>query len=96
MSSKQDPMHDALAAFWDENMLEPVESSLESTDDSSIDDPVMPLDSITACDALIDIERIVGRKLPVEKIVRKGGYSSKEDFINDITEAVTEFLSTNL
>lgn len=89
MSVNQVQLHDVLSAFWDQNVME----AAGDNGDSSIDTPLVPLDSITACDALIDAERIVGQKLPVEKIVRKGGYSSKEDFITDVTQAVTEYLS---
>ncbi len=88
MSGKQRQLNDLLSVFWDQNVLE----IAGDVGDSCIDVPLVPLDSITACDALIDIERIVGQKLPVEKIVRKGGYSSKDDFIEDVTKAVTEFL----
>lgn len=89
MSSKQAQLSDALSVFWDQNVLEIV----EDVGDSSIDSLLVALDSITVCEVLIDLEAIVGAKLPVEKIVKKGGYSSKEDFVEGVTKAVAEFMS---
>ena len=95
MNAKHDPLHDVLTVFWDENVLEVPAEDGDAEEDIAVDRPLVQLDSITAVDVLLDIERIVGKALPIEKIVRKGGYSSKEQFIEEVIKAVDEFLGAS-
>ena len=75
-----------LAAFWDKRAQDIIDDPL-STDEFGA-----PLDSISAVDAFVGIDKLVQRKLPVELIIRHGGYDSKEQFVTDITEKVLRHL----
>lgn len=75
-----------LREFWDTHSLA-VDGASE-TIDSLID----PLDSLTAVDALIELEKIVGMELPEGRVIRRGGYDSKEQFIEDLTRRVLEYV----
>lgn len=90
MSDKAKLQH-LLSTFWDSNVLEVPPDVGDPDEAIPVDEPLIALDSITAVDVLIDIEALVGKKLPIEKIVRKGGYSSKEQFVEDVVAAVDEF-----
>lgn len=90
MSSQQD-LHAVLSKFWDDNVLEPDAEATASGGEAPIDHPLIALDSITAVGVLIEVEAVVRKTLPIETIVRKGGYTSKEQFVSDITAAVEKF-----
>lgn len=75
-----------LAAFWDRRAQDIIDDPL------STDELGAPLDSISAVDAFIGIDKLVQRKLPVELIIRHGGYNSKEQFVTDITDKVLRHL----
>ena len=92
MSAEHEQMHDVLSAFWDQNVLEVPTEEGDAEEEIAIDQPLVQLDSVTAVDVLLDIEKIVGQHLAIEKIVRKGGYSSKEQFVDEVTRAVDEFV----
>lgn len=76
----------ALGDFWDKRAMEIIDDPL------SIDDLGAPLDSLAACDAFVQIDKIVQRKLPVELIIRHGGYDSKGQFVSEITKGVLKHL----
>ena len=61
-------------------------------DTLSTDELGAPLDSISAVEAFVGIDKLVQRKLPVELIIRHGGYDSKDQFISDITAKVLRHL----
>lgn len=75
-----------LAAFWDKRAQDIIDDPL------STDELGAPLDSISAVDAFVGIDKLVQRKLPVELIIRHGGYDSKEQFVTDITDKVLRHL----
>jgi acyl carrier protein len=52
-----------------------------------------PLDSLTAMEVLVEIDRILKRKVPVEDVIRKGGYQSREQFIEEISERAFKYVS---
>jgi acyl carrier protein len=95
MNTKQTQLQEILTAFWNANVLDVPSAGADPSAAIAIDDPLIQLDSLTAVDVLIDIEKVVAKKLPVEKIVRKGGYSSREQFIDDVTKAVEEFIGAS-
>jgi len=76
-----------LDQFWEQNVIEAA-----SEDGSNVDEMLIPLDSITACESLLDIEPLVGKELPIEQIVRKGGYQSKDEFISAVSDAVLKYV----
>ncbi|MDR7024164.1 hypothetical protein [Pseudomonas peli] len=86
MKTVRQQIEDKLGAFWDER-----EISIAS-DPTSLDDMGAPLDSLTACEAMLDIDVIVGQKVPVELVIQNGGYESREQFIQQVTDAVLNHL----
>lgn len=76
-----------LRNFWDKRAQDIIDDPL------STDELGAPLDSISAVDAFIGIDKLVQRKLPVELIIRHGGYHSKDQFVTDITDKVLRHLN---
>ncbi|MFG0541589.1 hypothetical protein ACF8EA_15540 [Pseudomonas sp. YQ_5] len=75
-----------LSNFWDKRAQDIIDDPL------STDELGAPLDSISAVDAFVGIDKLVQRKLPVELIIRHGGYNSKDQFVTDITDKVLRHL----
>nr|WP_314492551.1 hypothetical protein [uncultured Pseudomonas sp.] len=75
-----------LGDFWDKRFLEIQDDPL------AVEDMGAPMDSLAACDAFIGIDKLVGQKIPVELIVRHGGYQSKDQFVSEITNGVINHL----
>lgn len=75
-----------LRQFWDSHSLA-VDGASES-----VDGLIDPLDSLTAVDALIELEKIVGMELPEGRVIRRGGYDSKGQFIEDLTKRVLKYV----
>lgn len=61
----------------------------KGADDPSIWDDMPAIDSKRAIGALVEIEELIGCKLPVT-LVRHGGYESVEDMIADLLPKVRE------
>ena len=76
-----------LRQFWDSHSLAVVGAS------ESVDGLIDPLDSLTAVDALIELEKIVGLELPEGSVIRRGGYDSKDQFIEDLTTRVLKYVA---
>jgi len=76
----------SLEAFWDARALPPEEGS------GSLDDLVDPLDSLTAVDALLDIEEMVGFTIPEGKVIRRGGYDTRGQFIDHLSKRVVRYV----
>ncbi len=77
---------EALLSFWKEQSVS-IDGSSES-----IDDLVAAMDSMTAVEALIVVEKIVGIDLPSGHVIRRGGYNDQEHFINDLTNCVLTYV----
>lgn len=75
-----------LAAFWDKRALE------IANDPLSVDELGAPMDSIVAVESLLEIGKVLKRKIPVDEVVRNGGYESKEQFIKLVTANILEYL----
>jgi acyl carrier protein len=75
----------SLSEFWDRQ-------SLKVDDSDSVDDFVDELDSLAAVDALLGIEAIVGMHIPEASVIRKGGYESKQQFIEHLTAKVMAYV----
>lgn len=75
-----------LRQFWDTHSLA-VDGASES-----VDGLIDPLDSLTAVDALIELEKIVGMELPEGRVIRRGGYDSKGQFIEDLAKRVLQYV----
>lgn len=90
--SEHPKLRAALAALWDVNVLETPSTDGSTEEHVPVDHPLIALDSLTAVEVLVEVEGVVGAALPIEKIVRQGGYSSKEQFIEEVAAAVEEFM----
>lgn len=75
-----------LALFWDKRALEIVEDPL------SVDQLGAPLESVMAVEALVDIGKILKIKIPVEVVIRNGGYENKEQFVNLVTSGIVKYV----
>jgi hypothetical protein len=77
----------ALASFWDENSI-PVADPIDATPKM-----VAALDSMSAVNVLIDIDEIVGMKVDANDVIRRGGYDTREQFVEDLTARVMAFVA---
>ncbi|MFS2068769.1 hypothetical protein ACEN9D_08425 [Pseudomonas sp. CT11-2] len=75
-----------LGQFWDKRALEIVEDPL------SVDQLGAPMESVMAVDALVDIGKILKVKIPVEVVIRNGGYETKEQFVSLVTSGILKHL----
>lgn len=76
----------ALGQFWDKRALEIVEDPL------SVDQLGAPMESVMAVDALVDIGKLLKVKIPVEVVIRNGGYENKEQFISLVGAGILKHL----
>lgn len=76
----------ALEAFW-------VDQTLGAVGGESVDDLVAAMDSVTACDALEELENLLGMELPTGEVIRRGGYDSKDQFVALLTEKVLDYVA---
>lgn len=76
-----------LRKFWKDHSV-----AVDGTADT-VDGLIDPLDSLTAVDALIDLEEIVGVELPEGRVIRRGGYDTEEQFIEDLTRRVLVYVA---
>lgn len=77
-------VHAALVSFWDEQM--------GASDGAVGMFSVGPaLDSLTAVTVLVDLEGVVEIKDLPETLVKKGGYHSKEEFVEHLATGVREY-----
>ncbi|WP_454869793.1 hypothetical protein [Pseudomonas putida] len=82
----KDAIEKALGKFWDKRALEIVEDPL------SVDQLGAPMESVMAVDALVDIGKMLKIKIPVEVVIRNGGYESKEQFIHLVGTGILKHL----
>ncbi|MGN2253195.1 hypothetical protein ACFWZ4_07455 [Frateuria sp. GZRe12] len=87
MESRQADIEKLLRDFWEERAI-----SLEG-EPCSIEELGAPLDSITSLEAIMEIDKLLNRKLPVDQIIRKGGYSDVDDFVSSVCSKVLEVIS---
>lgn len=82
----ENQIKEVLRNFWKAQSLDVDGAS------TSIDDLVAAMDSLTAVDALIEVERIVGMNLPTGNVIRRGGYDNEEQFVEDVTTRVLGYV----
>lgn len=87
MSDLKTAIEATLAKFWDERALA-AEGQAET-----VDGFVNEMDSLTAIEALIELEEITHIEIDEGAVLRTGGYDSREQFITDLTERVLKFVS---
>lgn len=82
----KDEIEKHLGQFWDKRALEIVDDPL------SIDELGAPMESVMAIDALVDIGKMLKVKIPVDVVIRNGGYETKEQFVNLVTSGILKYL----
>ena len=75
-----------LREFWTQHSLAVDEAS------DSVAGLIDPLDSLTAVEVLLELQDIVGMQIPESRVIRRGGYDGKEQFIEDLTEKVLNYV----
>jgi acyl carrier protein len=90
MSDMKTAIEATLAKFWDERAL--VTADQAETVDGFVDQ----MDSLTAIEALIELEKITQIEIDEGVVLRTGGYESREQFIGDLTERVLKFVSAKI
>lgn len=71
-----------LGQFWDDRAI-----PVGPDGDTIVEELVAPVESLTAVEVLLDLDPIVGCKLP-SSVIRAGGYMTKEEFLEKLTASV--------
>lgn len=89
MDAKQrEEVRKALEQFWEDNCI-----SKEETE--AVEGLIDELDSQSAIDVVLMVEKILGRDdIPEDKVIRPGGYDSKSQFVEDFLKRLDRFLSS--
>jgi hypothetical protein len=76
-----------LETFWDLRALPtgPGASSI-------VDALVAPVESIIAVEVLLEIDAIVGKKVP-SSVIQAGGYMTREEFVDKLSASVLTYLA---
>lgn len=82
MTDTEAAIRSALKDFWDERAI-PSGPSGETT----VAELLAPVESMTAVDVLVELDKISGLKLP-NTLIRKGGYDTCDQFVADLTAKV--------
>lgn len=86
MEEKREQIIAALEAFW-------AGQTLGAEGGENVDDLVAAMDSFTASDALEEVESIVDMELPTGEVIRRGGYDSKDQFVQELTQKVLDYVA---
>lgn len=85
-ASIESQLRAALGQFWDERAI-----ATGPDGATTVDELVAPVESMTAVDVLVALDKISGLKLP-NSLIRKGGYSTRQQFVADLTGKVMQRL----
>lgn len=75
-----------LGQFWDKRALEIVDDPL------SVDELGAPMESVMAIDALVELGKMLKVKIPVDVVIRNGGYETKDQFVHLVTSGILRHL----
>jgi acyl carrier protein len=78
-------IQESLAKFWEER-------SFVADELDSVENFIDEIDSLTAVDALIPIEKITGMDIDATSVIRRGGYESKEQFVEHLSAQVLKYV----
>lgn len=78
-----------LSEFWDERAIEMGEEPHDICELGAA------MDSLTSIEVLIEIDKLVGQVVPADKVIQKGGYQTREEFVAQVTTKVLTFLEEN-
>jgi acyl carrier protein len=82
-------IRELLEEFWEERKI-----LVEVT--GTVEELVDEIDSLSAVDALIPIEDLLGIEIEESKVVRTGGYDSKQQFLDELSERIVKFAEKTL
>ena len=88
MRDRKAEIEAVLDRFWEEMAIELGESP---QDTSSL--VGAPLDSLTAVEVLLQVDTLLGRSIPAEVVIRNGGYESKEQFVELLTDQILGYIA---
>ncbi len=88
MSNKKQEIESCLGSFWDEMAIE-----LGASPNSTGDLLGAPLDSLTAMEVILEIDKLLNRKIPADAVIQKGGYASREHFIDQLSSEVLKYVA---
>ena len=88
MSELNTSIRDALGKFWDDRALPIGPGGAEI-----VDELVAPVESLTAVEVLVELDSIVGKRIP-NSVIQAGGYNSKEEFVEVLSAKVAEFIES--
>lgn len=84
----REQVREALEQFWEDNSI-----SKKETED--VEGLIDELDSQSAIDVVLMVEKILGRDdIPEDKVIRSGGYDSKSQFVEDFLKRLDRFLGS--
>jgi acyl carrier protein len=86
-AEQRQQVREALEQFWEENRI-----AVEETEE--VEGLIDELDSQSAIDVVIRVEKILGIEIPEEKVIRPGGYDSKQQFVDDFFKRLDQFLAS--
>lgn len=86
MTELQTKIEQLLRDFWQQRAIA-ISDSPDTTEELGA-----PLDSITSMEAIMDIDELLGCNLPIERIIRKGGYEDEDTFVSEVTAKVLEIV----
>lgn len=87
MANLEPQLKSALETFWDAHALIPAGGG-----PSTVDELLEPIESMTAVEVLLTLDKIVGTKLP-NTVIQAGGYKTKEEFVNLLSAKVLEHMA---
>ena len=82
MNEHKAELEQILSDFWDGNEIQ-IEETPTSTDQLGA-----AMDSITAVEVLLDVDKLFSQKIPVEAVIQRGGYKDKEEFVNTLRDQI--------
>lgn len=88
MIAHKQEIEECLGKFWDEMAIELGE---DPDDTSGLFEA--PLDSLTAVEVLVAVDKLLNCKIPAETVIQKGGYKSREQFVDDLAGKIIEFVN---
>ena len=85
MTEMESKIRNTLDAFWEDRAI-PTEDG-----GSIVEALVAPVESMTAVEVLVDLDKITGEKIP-NTVIQAGGYMTKGEFLDKLTAAVLKYL----
>ena len=85
----RDFIRQSLSQFWDDRSVQ-----LEQTE--TVEGLIDELDSLSAVDALIPIEEQLGIEIEPDRVIRRGGYNGKEQFVDALCASIERYVAATV